>query len=361
LIAIGATITGEHELAQRVVMSALPIVEQYGDDTHFGMLIDGIAAWATSCGYRRFGIVVGQGVLSREDDRNPAQIARELNHVAFTVHDDPVAANTRATAALQRAEEFGMVASRIVAVGHLLQGLYAVGRWQDALDLLNRHVADGRTDRLSWEAYVAVGSALLAYGREDPSIVIATIPAPGDSSDALVRAWGLMHEAVEIRLAGDRIGAAGLAVQSVRSIMAVATIGEDLPPVYGLAVDLLLDAGDTDSIDDLRKLTSQLEAVPLGQRFRLLHGHLLRARAYLSPNPVPGLRAATEVFAAMGANYLAARTRVELAARLADAGDARAATELLSSARPLLERIGAASALALADRVATSLSVAPAR
>jgi hypothetical protein len=131
---------------------------------------------------------------------------------------------------------------------------------------------------------------------------------------------------------------------------------EDLPPLYALAVDMLLDVDDRDRLEEL---TAALEEVPLGQRFRLLHGQLLRARAHLAAEPahaVQGLRAAIEVFTTMGAAYPAARTRVELAARLADDGDVRAATDLLANSRPLLEKIGAVASLAIADRVALVLA-----
>ena len=116
---------------------------------------------------------------------------------------------------------------------------------------------------------------------------------------------------------------------------------------------------DTDDRARLEELTAALEEVPLGQRFRLLHGQLLRARAQLSSDPVQvvqGLRAAVEVFTAMGAAYPAARTRVELAARLADDGDVRVATDLLANARPVLEKLGAVVPLAIADRVSLVLT-----
>ena len=39
----------------------------------------------------------------------------------------------------------------------------------------------------------------------------------------------------------------------------------------------------------------------MGQRFRLLHAQILRARAHLSDEPTVGLRAAVEAFERMGA------------------------------------------------------------
>jgi hypothetical protein len=69
------------------------------------------------------------------------------------------------------------------------------------------------------------------------------------------------------------------------------------------------------------------------------------------------LRAAAEVFTAMGAVYPAAQVRIDLATRLADDGDMRGAAEALSAARPLLEQSGAAPALAAAERVAATVAL----
>ena len=356
LLAVGSQTTGEHEFAERVVMSALPIVERHGTDAHFAMLIDGAAAWASGVGYRRFSMVIGQGARLRLEGRESDAIVRDLNSASLLIDDDPAAGISLATAALQRAEELGLVASRIVAIAHLVNGLFFAGRWQEATDLLERHVGDGRTDRLAWEAYIGAGSALHAYGRGDASLLLPIIDGAGDLGDALVETWTLMNGAVARYLAGDRAAGARLAADAVGAMLSLGKTSEDVPPVYALAVDMLLDADDRER---LAEVTAALEEVPLGQRFRLLHGQLLRARAHLASDPaqaVQGLRAAIEVFTAMGAAYPAARTRVELAARLADGGDVRAATDLLANARPLLEKIGAAVPLATADRVALAVT-----
>lgn len=356
LLSIGAQTTGEHDLAERVVMSALPVVERYGDDAHFGMLIDGLAVWASGVGYRRFSMVIGQGARLRTEERESDAIVRELNSVSLLINDDPVTAIAQATSAIQRAEELGLVASRIVAIAHLVNGCFFTARWLQAVELLERHVSDGRTDRLAWEAYIAGGSALLAYGQADSSILLSAVEMPEETGDALVQGWTLMNEAVATYLANDCANGARLAADAVAAMLALGKTSEDVPPVYALAVDMLLD---TDDRNRLEALTAALEEVPLGQRFRLLHGHLLRARAHLSPDrtqSMQGLRAAIDVFTAMGAAYPAARARVELATKLADDGDVRGATDLLANARPLLEKIGAVVPLALADRVAAALT-----
>jgi hypothetical protein len=276
--------------------------------------------------------------------------------VSLLINDDPVTAIAQATSAIQRAEELGLVASRIVAIAHLANGCFFTARWLQAVELLERHVSDGRTDRLAWEAYIAGGSALLAYGQADSSILLSAVEMPDETGDALVQGWTLMNEAVATYLANDRANGARLAADAVAAMLALGKTSEDVPPVYALAVDMLLD---TDDRNRLEALTAALEEVPLGQRFRLLHGHLLRARAHLSPDrtqSMQGLRAAIDVFTAMGAAYPAARARVELATKLADDGDVRGATDLLANARPLLEKIGAVVPLALADRVAVALT-----
>jgi class 3 adenylate cyclase/tetratricopeptide (TPR) repeat protein len=354
-IAVSAQSTGDFELAERTVMAALPRIERHGADSDFDVFVDGMSAWASSVGYRRFSMVIHQGALARGDDRDPVAITRALNRTALLLNDDPVGVIRVAGAALQHSDELGLVSSSIVARGHLVSALLMVGRWDEAADVLHRHLADGRTDRLDWEAYLAVGSALLAYGRADQTLIAPAVSGLDETIDPVVRGWTLMHEAVGTFFAGEPQRAAEVAADAVDSMASLGRTSEDLPLAYELAVDMLLEAGGRDR---LQVLTASLEEIPIGQRFRSLHAQLLRARAHLSADPVPGLRAAIDVLSATGAGYLAAVVRVELAARLADDGDARAAVDVLANARPLLERIGAVPVLAKADRV--TAVVAPA-
>jgi len=50
---------------------------------------------------------------------------------------------------------------------------------------------------------------------------------------------------------------------------------DDVPMPYSLAVDMLLEAGD---LETLTASTLPLLELPVGQRFRLLHGQLLRLK-----------------------------------------------------------------------------------
>ena len=299
-------------------------------------------------------MVVHAGSTARSDDRSSRSVVRMLNQVALLVPDDLAAATRLATAALQRSDELGLIGSRIVADGHVLVCLLESGRWAEAEDIRQRHPVDERSDRIDWEAYLAAGFALLAYGRGDAAALLPAVGPARDSIDPVVGGWVLMRDAVESHFAGDRTRAATLAAESVARMADLGLTSEDLPLAFGLALDLLLEVGARERVSELAE---RLEAVPRGQRFRLLQGHLLRARAHLSPDPVAGLRAAADIFTAMGAAYPAARVRVELATRLADDGDLRGAADALSAARPLLEQIGAAPVLAAADRVAATVAL----
>jgi len=352
-ISVAAQSTGDFALAERTVMQALPDIERYGDESNFDVFLDGIAAWASGAGYRRFSMVVHAGSTARSDDRTPRAVVRMLNQVALLLPDDLAAATRMATVALERSDELGLIGSRIVADGHLLICLLEAGRWAEVEDIRQRHPADERSDRIDWEAYLAAGFALLAYGRGDIAALLPVVGPARDSIDPVVCGWVLMRDAVESYFAGDRSRAATLAADSVERMADLGLTSEDLPLAFGLALDLLLEVGGRDR---LTELVERLETVPRGQRFRLLQGHLLRARAHLSPDPVAGLRAAAEMFTAMGAAYPAAQVRVELATRLADDGDLRGAAEALSTARPLLEQIGAVHVQAVADRVAATVA-----
>ena len=129
---------------------------------------------------------------------------------------------------------------------------------------------------------------------------------------------------------------------------------EDVPMVYSLAVDMLLEAGD---LQTLERVTAPLQELPMGQQFRLLHGQILRAQAHLSDEPAIGLRKAIETFERMGAAFWAARVGVELATALAAGGDVTSSAAAAATAEPLLRKIGAARAVSQLDALLPTAAV----
>lgn len=351
---IGAQATGDAQLVQDVILRALPDVECFGDDHDFAVFLNATSNWASLSGHRRLALVLRRSSAERYDDRDPQGIAPLLNVAVTVLHDDPLEAARLVRSGMQRARDLGLAGPRVVATGHLLMATTATGEWGEAVQALAAQRSDGVTDRSDWEAYVAASAAVLAWGRGDASLLYPGVTSAVDSTDPVVAGWSLMVQAVTAALRGDTATGADLSVRAVERMSELGPANEDLPPAYALAVDLLLTGR---SMDRLRELTAGLESVPPGLRYRLLQGQLLRARAQLSDDSRPGLRAAIETFDAMGAAYWAARVRVELAQALADAGDGAGAVALLDAAEPLLSDIAAAPALTRAADLRSALDV----
>jgi hypothetical protein len=232
----------------------------------------------------------------------------------------------------------------------------AVGDWTQALDAITAQRADGPSAVFDWETYLAAASACLAWGRADPSAMVATPEGSRSSPDLVVAGWGLMHAAVDRALAGDLDEGARLAAQALECTAETSPANEDVPLVYSLAADLLLEAGLTAELD---AITSLLETISLGQRFRLLHGMLVRVRALLDDSALEGLRSSISIFDSMGAAYWAARSRTDLAAVLLPT-DPTGAAELLDAAEPVLRGAGADRALGRIADLRGSLVATPA-
>ena len=343
-LCISAQVSGKAEVAQDAAARALDTIEKYGDDQDFAALLDTMSMWFSLAGYRRLTTLVRRAAAAQADPRNPVSQAMLGNFAANVVHDDPAEAAAASREARDSARLLGL--NEITPVGHLVAADLSMGRFDEAADLLAQQADDERSQLVDWETYLVAGSALLAWHKDDPSLLRAPIDEAEDSEDIVVAGWWLMRAAVGAAFEQGIAAGAALAVAAVDKMAVIGRAHEDMPYALPLAVDMLLELGDTASLE---RITSDLETLKPGQRFRLLEGQLRRARAHLSPDPVPDLREAVEVFEAMGAAFWAARTRVELAVALADNADPASATLVLAAAEPLLRECGAARAIRQID------------
>jgi class 3 adenylate cyclase len=351
LVCLCAQNLSDPSLAQETAVGALGDIERYGDDQDFATYLDTMSMWFGLVGYRRLATLVRRAAIASHASRDTSEIAPLLNLAAVVVHDDPGEALQIATDAITRGERVGF--SPVAALGHYAAAASALGtNWSEAAERIRAQRADGITGLRDWETYVAAVSAVLAWARDDEQILCATPEAEMTTTDGVVAGWWLMHAAVTAAFEGDLREGGAAAAHAVERMADTGLANEDLPIAYALAADMLLAAGMT---TQLETITARLEEVPRGQRFRLLHGMLLRARALLGAEPVVGLRASLEVFEGMGAAYWAARVRIELARAVLDAGQDGAAA-LLDLAEPLLISAGAARALAELNEVRSSLT-----
>lgn len=324
---------GDPALAQRVAIESLPDIERFGDDDDFAQYLDSFAMWFGLAGFRRMGTVVRRAAAASYDTLTGAGLAPIANLATLVLHDNPQEAKEISSSALAEGRRHGF--SHVAVAGHLTAALIALGEWREAREIIEAHRAD-TTSLVEWETYLAAGSACLAWGSDDPTLMYPA--APLETNDPVVTGWQLMYEGVETALAGDVRSGAQLAVEAVRRSAEFEPANEDVPFAFALAVDLLAAAGGMD--DQLAGLAELLEQVPPGQRYRLAHGSLLWARGLLDGDRVEGLRSAVAVFDQMGAAYWAARVRVQLGAALDAAGKPGAAATL-DAAESILIAAGA--------------------
>jgi class 3 adenylate cyclase len=351
-LSVCAQITGNYALAQRAATIALEDVERYGDDTEFAMLLDSLSMWFGLAGYRRLTGLVRRAAAQQYGVRDSAAISLFSNLAAGLVPDDPHEAAVAAERSIECARTFGM--NEVMGVGHLLAANLNIGRWRDVELILAERRAAELSELIDWETYLLAGSGVIAWEKDDAGLLLPSDDTAKDSDDPVVVAWWQMYDAARTALAGNPADGARAAAEAVERAGEIGHANEDVPLAYCLAVDMLLESGDQDT---LQRITAPLAELPLGPRFRLLHGQVLRAQAHLSTEPVDGLRQAVEVFEAMGAGFWAARVRVELARAFADAGDKSSATAALSAAEPLLREIGATRALRQLDELRSAIVV----
>jgi hypothetical protein len=349
LLCLCAQNLGDPTLAQDSAVRALADIERYGDDRDFAVFLDTMSMWFGLSGFRRLATLVRRAATGSYDTLDASGIPPLVNLAAVVAHDNPLEAMQLAQEAITRGERLGV--AQTAASGHFVTAAVSLGKWAEAGEQMRQQRAEGMTALRDWETYLAAGSAYLAWGMEEPSLLVALPEGEMSPTDGVVAGWWLMHAAVTAALSGDMSAGAMTIVRAIERMGETGWANEDLPMAYALAVDLLVPAGN---LDQLEAITTKIEEVPRGQRFRLLHGMLLRARALLDGGSVTGLRASLAVFDAMGARYWAARVRVELARALLDAHE-DGAVDLLDAAEPTLRSAGAVRALREIEEIRASL------
>jgi hypothetical protein len=343
-LSVSGQISGNHKLAQRAATTALEQIELYGDDNDFAVLLDTLSMWFGLAGYRRLTGLVRWAAAEQYAERNAGAISLWSNLAAGLTPDDPAQSAVAAQRGMEFAREFGM--TEVIALGHLITSYLNLGRWSEAIQLLRERREVERSELVDWETYLLADSAVVAWETGDSTQLLPRDDSGKDSEDAILATWWLMYDAVATAYGGDVAAGARRAAEAVEKACTIGAANEDVPLAYCLAVDMLLAAGDRET---LARITEPLAVLPIGARFRLLHGQLLRVEALLSDSPIDGLRRAVEVLDGMGAAFWAARVRVDLARSLADAGDASGALAALNAAEPMLRDAAATRVLREVD------------
>jgi class 3 adenylate cyclase len=336
---------GDAEIARDYTNRCLDDIERFGDDADFAEYLQGMSMHFGLAGYRRLTQLMRRAALPLFDSRDTVSVVALFNLVAAEANDDPREAWDLLGEAHRREDALGM--SNIAGDAHLVM-LAAILGTPEAVAEAKRTVARVRADESDlqpdWLSYLSAGSAVLAWRLGDASLVLPAVDSEAESTDPVSSGWWHMREAVVAAFAGDDARAGELAALAVERMAGLGLAHEDMPPAFGLAVELLHRARSTTRLEGL---TRQLETLSTGQRHRLAGGHLARARSLLTAGDVQGLRAAVDAFDAAGARLLAADARLDLAERML-AGDAGAAEvgRLLTEAESAYTAVGATAGLA---------------
>ncbi|MGA8845075.1 MAG: adenylate/guanylate cyclase domain-containing protein, partial [Nocardioides sp.] len=282
--------------AERAALRGLAAVERHGSDDDVDLMLDTMTTWAQVSGYRRFGGFLNRASIERAVTPTRDSFLRLTNGAVTLLPDDPRSAADLADRSLALSGRLGLPdpGSRSIATyARLLAG---------QLDETRAYLAemvDGAVWSF-WSTYQDFSQALVAWATSDGSL----LPPEGSAEQfGLTGAYADSAEAIRAALGGRLHEAVELSVRSIDAHGRLSPLGEDLPVAWLVTVDLLLALGD---MDTLERVTAELEQIPTGQRYHLLHGQLLRARAHLSEDPAPGLRNAAGVLDAMGAAWPAA-------------------------------------------------------
>ena len=139
------------------------------------------------------------------------------------------------------------------------------------------------------------------------------------------------------------------ALVAIRRVLAAVTSSEQRLPLLPAAVEVTIENGE---LEEARALVQELEAAAEGRKLDVLSAMALHARgslALLENDPkgaLAPLRSAFEIWQRLGAPYLAARIRVELARACRALDDCDGAELELACAESTFEKLGARHDLA---------------
>ena len=333
---------GDPKLAHGATQVGLDDIERYGDDADFAIYLSAMSMHYGLAGYRRLASLVRRAVVPLLGERDPKSLAALLNLAATLGNDRPMEAWDTVVEGNRRQQSLGMHSVPLAA--QLVMVASHVGT-PDAIALAKETIEGARGDGLGplhdWEAYLAAGSAVLAWRLGEPDLVLPAVADAESSSDPVAGAWWSMREAVVVAFTGDGDAASSLAESAVNRMAILGLAHEDMPLAFALAVDMLTAHRQRER---LLGLTERLETLSMGQRFAVISGSLLQARSVLDDDAAVA-RAAVETFEAAGAGLPAALARLDLAELLLADHNVTAAQAELAIAEPVLDAIGAKPAM----------------
>jgi predicted ATPase/class 3 adenylate cyclase len=220
-------------------------------------------------------------------------------------------------------------------LGELSWCLALMGRWQEALDCLER-VPDDRRPEEAPAFLISTPHVFVSRGATEEARRLLTLYARyEDSADFQERASYRAAKAVVVRSEGRQEEALFVAAEVI-SAPELAAASQDVKVAFPEALEASLSLADRERADQLLR---QIETTPPGQRPPLVHAHTVRFRARLAANAGEHAQA-TAGFEAAASAFREFNMPFWLAVTLTEHGEYLIGQERREDAEPLLAEAG---------------------
>jgi class 3 adenylate cyclase/tetratricopeptide (TPR) repeat protein len=352
---------GELDASMAYADQRLRLAERVGDRDHLVDALIGLALFYGRTGAWETAIILltGAAELGRRYRLLHPTARALMNLNTHLFERDLPRAMAAGREALLVARQSGSLAWQALTTVNAALACWDAGEWDEMRALLGDS-AEVLEEEASLRAITVSVETLLAEASGEPVPELPSSAELRDSDNESDLSWGAFADLLRARQAGEPAAAAAFGEESVEHALRWSGVGDDFVHLWPTAVEVALEAGDTERALRLLAIVEELQP---GQISPGLLAHRLRAEALVGLATGVGaeateqrLRAALDAFEVYGGVPGGARTREVLARLLADGGRVAEAETLVGEVRATYEKLGAGGWLqALDDWVSAAL------
>ncbi len=332
LMAWAARVRGDPDAQLQHSIRAMLKAEESQDPAWVARALNTLATTLVDLGMRTANLALIERAISMARDQHLLeQLGRSLTNQCANLYQDDLAAArglTREIVDVHR--QLGDLTALEIAMINTCIVWWLSGEWPRLLEETHAWV-DMEPSAAASPIWLLRALVRLARGEVPEAVDLPVSEEPYfQHASEVVRALTLDS-------AGDARAAAAMVADSCSATFAGGSLLEDFEILWAPSVELQLQEGDLDTAAELLALAGGLTST---RRFALTRGVEPRLRGLLAlargEDPEADLREAEAAFAAYGAPYLLARTRLELAGWLTTEGRQDEAAPLLAQARAVV-------------------------
>ena len=345
MMAWAARVRGDTDAQLQHAIHAMLRAEESQDPAWVARALNTLATVLVDLGMRTANLaLIERAITMARDQHLLEQLGRSLTNQCANLYQDDLAAARGLTGEIVDVNrQLGDLAALEIAMINTCIVWWLSGEWPRVLEETHAWV-DIEPSAAASPLWLLRALVRLARGE-----VLEEVDLPG-SEEPYFQHSAQVVRALTLDSAGDARGAATMVADSCRRTFAAGSLAEDFEILWAPSVELQLQVGDLDTAAELLALADELGRT---REFALTRGVVPRLRGLLSlargEDPEADLREAEAAFAAYGAPYLLARTRLELAGWLTTQGRSNEASPLLAQARATFVDLGAAPSVAEVD------------